>query len=140
MDVLRTKAPIGVKRSASDRRLPCASFLSFIVLNLMMLNIFSFLPGRLWKKKGLPLLAMVRPSITRKKMGDNTNSPTRATRKSKIGLKMDLYILCVNFYSIIIDSTFRSQSNTLLSQCHTVYSSVKTQYAKYYLFTKLALY
>ena len=126
--------------STSYTNLPCASFLSFILLNLIMLNIFSFLPGRFWKKKGLPLFTKVRPIIATRKMGDNTNSPTRATRKSKIGLKMDLYILCVNFYSIIIDSTFRSQSNTLLSQCHTVYSSVKTQYAKYYLFTKLALY
>lgn len=59
-----------------------------------MLNIFSFFPGRFWKKKGLPLLAMVRAIIANRKMGDSTNRPMRAIIKSRVGLKKDLYIYC----------------------------------------------
>ena len=78
--------------STSYTNLPCASLLSFIVLNLIMLNIFSFFPGRFWKKKGLPLLAIVRAIITNRKMGESTNSPIRATKKSNAGFTKDLYI------------------------------------------------
>src|SRR5690625_943309 len=45
-EVFRTKLPTLVKRSPSGSRFPFLSFLSFIDLNLIILNIFSFLPGR----------------------------------------------------------------------------------------------
>src|SRR5690606_12847678 len=38
--------PNDVNLSSSGKKLPFASLLSFIVLNLISLNIFSFLPGR----------------------------------------------------------------------------------------------
>ncbi len=46
-EVFLTKAPIFVKRSASGKSFPEESFLSFIVLNLMMLKIFPSFPGLL---------------------------------------------------------------------------------------------
>src|SRR5690606_9285802 len=45
-EVLRTKRPTVVRRWASGSNCPAASLLSFIVLNLIIVNMHSFLPGR----------------------------------------------------------------------------------------------
>src|SRR5690606_18020799 len=47
-DVLRTNFPIEVNRFESGNNCPSAPHLSFIVLNLIIVNIRSFLPGRRW--------------------------------------------------------------------------------------------
>lgn len=59
-----------------------ASFLSFMVLNWMMLKIFLFNPGMAWKKKGLPWLAKYKPIVTIIKIGLNNNNPKNAAMKS----------------------------------------------------------
>src|SRR5690625_1222084 len=93
-----------VKRWASGKSFPSKSFLSFIDLNLMILKIFSFLPGRACKKKGFPLLAKVRAISTMINTGLSNSKPNKAARKSMRRLKKFLYmtVFCVggkdNFY------------------------------------------
>ena len=45
-EVARTIFPMGVIRKLSGKKFPRQSFRSFMVLNLMILNIFPFFPGR----------------------------------------------------------------------------------------------
>src|SRR5690625_4192926 len=54
-EVLRTKLPTLVNRSASGNKLPSLSFLSFIDLNLMILKMRSSFPGLDKKEKWLAL-------------------------------------------------------------------------------------
>src|SRR3546814_18389396 len=55
-EVFLTNLPIAVSRDASGSKFQKASFLSFMVLNLMTLNILPFLPGRSCRKKKETLL------------------------------------------------------------------------------------
>lgn len=90
--VLRMNLPTGVRRTASGRRFPTASFFSFIVLNLMTLKSLPCLPGRVWVKKGLPELAMESRIVMSRNRGDSSSRAMRLRRKSRDGLKILLYI------------------------------------------------
>lgn len=50
-------------------------------LNLMMLKMRAFLPGRDWMKKGLPLLSKNKPIVTKINIGPSSNELTKATVK-----------------------------------------------------------
>src|SRR3546814_10579986 len=70
-EIFLTNLPIAVSRDASGSKFPKASFLSFMVLNLMTLNILPFLPGRSCRKKTEPLLERKNKTEVKKKMGNN---------------------------------------------------------------------
>jgi hypothetical protein len=52
----------------------------------MMLKMRSFLPGRFWMKKGLPLLAIANEIVINMEIGLSTIKPKKAAIKSKIPL------------------------------------------------------
>ena len=91
-EVDRINLPMGVFLCAGGSRFPLASFFSFMVLNLITLKSLPLLPGRIWKKKGLPELAIDKPIITNMKIGDSIINPINVKRKSKKPLKKILYI------------------------------------------------
>lgn len=51
------------------------------------------MPGRDWRKKGLPLFNTVKNSVTTIKIGDKTINPNNENKKSKNLLKNNLYII-----------------------------------------------
>jgi hypothetical protein len=61
------------------------------------LKILPFLPGRDWKKKGLPLFAKKSKTVVTNSIGKRTTSPKRDNKKSNIDLIMVLYIFLNNF-------------------------------------------
>jgi hypothetical protein len=63
-----------------------------MVLNLMILKMLVFLPGRLCVKKGLPWLEKYNTTVITINKGESTTNPVAAARKSKIGFTRDLYI------------------------------------------------
>jgi hypothetical protein len=63
-----------------------------MVLNLMTVKIFPFLPGRGWRKKGEPVLVIARINVRGRRRGTDRIKTIRARRKSAIGLKKTLYI------------------------------------------------
>jgi len=63
-----------------------------MVLNLMMRNSLAPFPGRVWKKKGLPLLAIDKPMVTTMKTGLNISRPAKAAKKSKKRFNPFLYM------------------------------------------------
>lgn len=92
-EVLRMNLPISVNRSESGNKLPFLSRLSFMVLNFMIRNIFSFLPGRDWMKKGCPWLDIRRKMVIRRKTGERMMRAKRDMVKSMRRLRKCLYML-----------------------------------------------
>lgn len=90
-----------VKGSLSGNNFPRSSVASFMDLNLMILNILSFLPGRSWKKKGLPLLANHGRMVMIKKRGEITNSPIADSVISRKRLKKERYICLVHIQFLL---------------------------------------
>jgi hypothetical protein len=56
-----------------------------MVLNLMIVKSFSFLPGLVCVKNGLPLLAMAKNKVTKIKIGESSSKAKNATKKSNMG-------------------------------------------------------
>ena len=57
----------------------------------MIVKTFSFFPGRCWRKKGLPLLVIVRINVIKKNTGDKIIKPVKERIKSEKLLKRYLY-------------------------------------------------
>jgi hypothetical protein len=69
------------------------SFLSVIVLNLIIVNILPFLPGLFWKKKGEPPFDSASTITTKMTIGLAIKSSTNANMISKKGFIIFTYIL-----------------------------------------------
>ena len=79
----------------SGNKFPRLSFSSFIVLNLTILNILPFFPGRSWKKKTFPLLAKYKTAIITPMTGDKMIKTPAAIEKSISRLKKCRYIVLI---------------------------------------------
>ena len=90
--VLLRNLPYLFNLTLSGSRFPSLSFRLSMVRNLMSLNIFSFLPGRYWKKKGFPLMNIVPKTISTSSIGDSTITAHKLNIKSKKRLKNLAYI------------------------------------------------
>src|SRR5690606_24678901 len=113
------KVPTVVKRSASGSKFPEASFLSFMGLNLMTLKIFAFLPGRRWKKKGLPL-AKNNKKVTKKNIGKRIINPMNAMLKPRKGSMIVIYI--TYYLRILIPPFSRPYCNVFFDcRMHIIY-------------------
>jgi hypothetical protein len=92
MEVFLTNLPMPVSLSASGSNIPFSSRSLVMVLNLTILKIRSFNPGRFWKKKGFPLFAIANKITTINRMGLKTTNAVKAIKKSIMFLKNLLYI------------------------------------------------
>jgi hypothetical protein len=59
-----------------------------MVLNLMILKVFSFKPGLDWRKNTLPLFAIKRTSVVRIIIGDSIANKKKDDVKSATGFTM----------------------------------------------------
>ena len=130
--VLLTNLPTLVSRFASDNNLPFSSRSSVIVLNLITLNILTFLPGLSWKKNApAPLFAKCSQMVTTNKIGLIQIRTISEIQKSKRRLKKCLYmltqkkIMLQRFHAYVLSSNIgdilaRLESKALLTDSATV--------------------